>query len=183
MSEDINKLVKKLNQSAPGNSRNVNNTTNTDDDSAKIMCHCQKLAKRLVKKAGPHEGRLYYKCANDTKLYGNRCKFFLPVSDSAESQLVNAMNEYSSSVSNMMDNAGAGTSNISGNLPFTSNVMYSCNQPVKVMVEVDSRENTNRSSNSNFGALKRPKLIESKRKCGFCRREGNVPYDHCMSIL
>ncbi|XP_011691375.1 PREDICTED: GATA zinc finger domain-containing protein 14-like [Wasmannia auropunctata] len=194
-SKDINKLVKKLNQSAPGNSRNANNTTNTDDDSAKIiMCHCRKPAIKLAKKEGSYKGRLYYKCAN--KLFGSRCNFFLSASDSTKSR-DNVANDYSSSVFNMDKSCkSAGTSNNKLRNLFTSNVMCNCNRPALKLKSqtdpdkrscylcpnsichfvkwenIDSRKNTNRS-NYNSRALKIPKT-ESKRRCGICRREGHT---------
>ncbi|XP_011705398.1 PREDICTED: uncharacterized protein DDB_G0286447-like [Wasmannia auropunctata] len=78
-SDDVNRSVTKLDQSAPGNSRNVNNTSNTSNDNNDeiVMCKCRKpVTTYVTKKEGPNQGRAFYKCAKRRE-DPYRCNFFL----------------------------------------------------------------------------------------------------------
>ncbi|XP_011705464.1 PREDICTED: probable serine/threonine-protein kinase DDB_G0282963 isoform X2 [Wasmannia auropunctata] len=155
-SDDVNRSTNKSNQSAPGNSRNVNNT---DDDSAKIICKCRKPAIRFVQKEGLYKDRPYYKCAySKYKPHGSRCDFFWDATDNVESQ--DATNEYSSSVSNMdKNNAGVGTSNINS---LTAQADPNKEQSFGVRRTVNSNNSYNRNvysraNQSNSNSFKRCK--------------------------
>ncbi|XP_014209436.1 DNA topoisomerase 3-alpha [Copidosoma floridanum] len=63
--------------SAGGSNKNFNTNFNgtCEPESDEIMCNCHQVAKQLtVRKEGPNQGRIFYKCA---KPQGESCDFFL----------------------------------------------------------------------------------------------------------
>ncbi|XP_011705465.1 PREDICTED: DNA topoisomerase 3-alpha-like isoform X3 [Wasmannia auropunctata] len=123
----------KSNQSAPGNSRNVNNTSTINDNNNGIMCHCQKTAIQLAdKKDGSTKGHLVYKCPD--KLQGNGgCNFFLSTPDNAKSQ-DNTACKQSSSVFNLMDSTDHFSRAFNNEIYYLGNTSANdviCNQPAQ----------------------------------------------------
>ncbi|XP_011691377.1 PREDICTED: DNA topoisomerase 3-alpha-like [Wasmannia auropunctata] len=141
-SENVNRSGNETDQSAPGDSRNIDNTTNTNNDNDEIKCYCDKTAIQLtVRKDGPTKGRLFYKCSNKLQGKGG-CKFFFWASDSAKAQ-VNTANKQSSSVSNLDRNntdhlSRAGTSNNDLGNTSANDVTCNCDQlAIKLTVHKD----------------------------------------------
>ncbi|XP_011705463.1 PREDICTED: putative uncharacterized protein DDB_G0282133 isoform X1 [Wasmannia auropunctata] len=132
-SDDVNRSTNKSNQSAPGNSRNVNNTSTINDNNNGIMCHCQKTAIQLAdKKDGSTKGHLVYKCPD--KLQGNGgCNFFLSTPDNAKSQ-DNTACKQSSSVFNLMDSTDHFSRAFNNEIYYLGNTSANdviCNQPAQ----------------------------------------------------
>nr|XP_003702899.2 PREDICTED: DNA topoisomerase 3-alpha isoform X3 [Megachile rotundata] len=88
-----------------------------DDDSV-IVCKCNETAMKLtVRKEGPNQGRVFYKCARR----GAECDFFLWESDDTNQTQNVASNDFSARLNQSIT---AGPSRISG-----GDVKCHCNQP------------------------------------------------------
>ncbi|XP_046143388.1 DNA topoisomerase 3-alpha isoform X1 [Osmia bicornis bicornis] len=98
-----------------------NRTWGHIDNDAVIMCNCHENAIQLtVRKEGPNQGRLFYKCA---KPQGSGCDFFLWASEST-SQTPNHISNNSRPP--FIANTNPGPSTMSSN-----DIKCHCNQPAK----------------------------------------------------
>ncbi|XP_076233663.1 topoisomerase 3-alpha isoform X2 [Calliopsis andreniformis] len=104
------------------------------DNDAVIMCRCHETAIQLtVRKDGPNQGRLFYKCA---KPQGTGCDFFLWSSDNPQQMQANdnrGSNQRLTANTSYQSNTGASTSTWRNNNASTSSndVKCHCNELAK----------------------------------------------------
>ncbi|XP_078042704.1 topoisomerase 3-alpha isoform X2 [Augochlora pura] len=107
-----------------------NKTWSGVDNNSDIVCRCHENAIQLtVKKAGPNQGRLFYKCA---KPQGAGCDFFLWAADDAQ-EMKNNSNGNTSHMTTTNINAGPSTSSSWGqnDISGSESLKCHCNQLAK----------------------------------------------------
>ncbi|CAI2732104.1 unnamed protein product [Schistosoma spindalis] len=131
---------------SPNFSRSVDNAE--ADDSDNILCNCGHSAIQLtVKKPGPNQGRLFYRCSGVT---GNSCDFFLwksqttPITSAQSSPLYSSTQvpfrnfiDPCSRLENVYENANCVSNTTSGLGSSDSNspcVICRCGEPAKLLV-------------------------------------------------
>ncbi|KZC11859.1 PREDICTED: DNA topoisomerase 3-alpha [Dufourea novaeangliae] len=181
-----------------------NRTWGDIDNNAVIMCRCHENAIQLtVRKEGPNQGRLFYKCA---KPQGTGCDFFLWASDDPQ-ETPNNINRNTNHTMNANTSVVPSTSSTSLSWngtchcnqlavertvqkdgPNKGRLFYSCPKPMNESCKFfqwgdENVQNHNKfvNRNSNTSGSKegnktqrKPRASGGKRKCGICGIEGHT---------